>query len=89
MANKYTIGRRSFLKQAAGAIGASTQLGHLPGANASAAEHGESVRPALDVSYPRRFTGRQLKMISFPLGGVAAGSLGLGGRGAASRLGDL
>ena len=31
--------------------------------------------------YPRRFRGRQLAMISFPLGGVAAGSLGLGGRG--------
>jgi non-lysosomal glucosylceramidase len=33
------------------------------------------------VGYPRRFTGRQLKMISFPLGGVAAGSIALGGRG--------
>ena len=31
--------------------------------------------------YPRQFSGRQLKMISFPLGGVGAGSLGLGGRG--------
>ena len=34
-----------------------------------------------DRSYPRKFRERQLKMISFPLGGVAAGSLGLGGRG--------
>lgn len=34
-----------------------------------------------EVSYPRQFRGRQLKMISFPLGGVAAGSVGLGGRG--------
>lgn len=31
--------------------------------------------------YPRIFTGRQLKMIAFPLGGVGAGSLSLGGRG--------
>ena len=38
-------------------------------------------RGTRDVSYPRRFTGRQLKMIAFPLGGVAAGSLSLGGRG--------
>jgi uncharacterized protein (DUF608 family) len=34
-----------------------------------------------DVNYPRHFRERQLKMISFPLGGVAAGSIGLGGRG--------
>ncbi|HET6217163.1 MAG TPA: GH116 family glycosyl-hydrolase, partial [Acidobacteriaceae bacterium] len=81
MANKYPIGRRSFLKQAAGAFGASTQLGHLPQLNTSDAYDKEGVKPAADVSYPRRFTGRQLKMISFPLGGVAAGSLGLGGRG--------
>ena len=33
------------------------------------------------VSYPRTFTGPSLKMISFPLGGVGAGSIGLGGRG--------
>ncbi len=31
--------------------------------------------------YARTFTGRQLKMIAFPLGGVAAGSVSLGGRG--------
>lgn len=31
--------------------------------------------------YPRSFTGPALKMISFPLGGVGAGSVGLGGRG--------
>ena len=37
-------------------------------------------KPA-DPEFPRRFRGRQLRMISFPLGGVAAGSLGLGGRG--------
>ena len=32
-------------------------------------------------SYPRVFTGRHLSMIAFPLGGVAAGSVSLGGRG--------
>jgi non-lysosomal glucosylceramidase len=31
--------------------------------------------------YARTFTGRQLAMLAFPLGGVAAGSLSLGGRG--------
>ena len=33
------------------------------------------------AGYARTFTGRQLAMIAFPLGGVAAGSLSLGGRG--------
>jgi uncharacterized protein (DUF608 family) len=42
--------------------------------------------PALPTShktsgYARTFSGRQLAMIAFPLGGVAAGSLSLGGRG--------
>lgn len=31
--------------------------------------------------YPRVFTGRNLAMLAFPLGGVGAGSLSLGGRG--------
>src|SRR5271155_4533895 len=37
--------------------------------------------PEKTAGYARAFTGRQLSMIAFPLGGVAAGSLSLGGRG--------
>ncbi len=37
--------------------------------------------PSYSSSYARTFTGRQLAMLAFPLGGVAAGSLSLGGRG--------
>src|SRR5581483_9917611 len=33
------------------------------------------------VEYPRIFTGSHLSMIAFPLGGVGAGSISLGGRG--------
>jgi uncharacterized protein (DUF608 family) len=36
---------------------------------------------AAPASYPRVFTGSSLKMLSFPLGGIGAGSIGLGGRG--------
>jgi uncharacterized protein (DUF608 family) len=75
MAKDYKVGRRNFLKGAAGALGASTQLGWPELASAAAD------RPKADVSFPRRFTGPHLKMIAFPLGGVAAGSLSLGGRG--------
>ena len=33
------------------------------------------------MAYPRTFTGAQLSEISFPLGGVGTGCIGLGGRG--------
>ncbi|MBL8294254.1 MAG: hypothetical protein JNN08_20585, partial [Bryobacterales bacterium] len=33
------------------------------------------------ITYPRVYRGRQLGMIAFPLGGVGAGSVSLGGRG--------
>jgi uncharacterized protein (DUF608 family) len=33
------------------------------------------------MRYPRVYTGRQLAMLAMPLGGIAAGSISLGGRG--------
>ncbi|MGA2050230.1 MAG: GH116 family glycosyl-hydrolase [Terracidiphilus sp.] len=83
MTEKIRLDRRDFLRQAAGAVGAATQAENwtaLAQGQATHAERGLSQAHA-DPSYPRRFQGRQLRMISFPLGGVAAGSLGLGGRG--------
>jgi uncharacterized protein (DUF608 family) len=83
MTDKLKLDRRNFLKQAAGAVGAATQAENWRSlAQAETLHEGQARRQAHeDVSYPRRFRGRQLRMISFPLGGVAAGSLGLGGRG--------
>ena len=83
MTEKVRLDRRHFLKQAAGAVGAATQVENW---KALAHEQATYVAQGLshahvDPSYPRQFQGRQLRMISFPLGGVAAGSLGLGGRG--------
>jgi uncharacterized protein (DUF608 family) len=88
VADSNKLPRREFLKQAAGAIGAATQAGKWPledlaepknpVASATAAQ--SSSFPT-GIAYPRVFRGSQLKMISFPMGGVAAGSLGLGGRG--------
>jgi non-lysosomal glucosylceramidase len=75
--------RRDFLKQAAGVIGTATRASGLSGTNArlpqSLPTDGDPT-PS-EITFPRTFEGRHLKMISFPLGGVAAGSLGLGGRG--------
>jgi non-lysosomal glucosylceramidase len=81
MAGKYRIGRRDFFKQAAGAIGATTQIPHwspLAEADTSTPRPREG---AEKISFPRVFTGEQLKMLAFPLGGVGSGSLALGGRG--------
>lgn len=33
------------------------------------------------ITYPRTFSGRQLEMLAFPLGGIGTGSISLGGRG--------
>ena len=65
-----TTHRRDFLKTAALAATAAPQ-GSTTGAPLAGA----------GSNYPRTFTARQLAMIAFPLGGIAAGSLALGGRG--------
>src|ERR1700678_3452815 len=73
------IGRRDFFKQAGAAIGAATHIPHWsPLAHADV----QPPHPAAEkIAFPRVFSGDQLKMLAFPLGGVAAGSLALGGRG--------
>src|ERR1700677_947309 len=83
MADKYRIGRRDFFKQAAGAIAATSQI---PDWSPFAEAEAETSTPhasefAGKISFPRVFTGEQLKMLAFPLGGVGSGSLALGGRG--------
>lgn len=82
MSDNDPIGRRKFFKQAAGALGASTQLPHWPALADADPANPLHAHPATGkISFPRVFTGDQLKMLAFPLGGVAAGSIALGGRG--------
>ncbi len=83
MAEKGKVARRSFLKSATGALGAATQLEGWPLFTQAQSRDGSGEGDVLrsSLSYPRMFHGSALKMISFPLGGVAAGSIGLGGRG--------
>ncbi len=77
-------GRRRFLKTVALAAGGASQAEGLQAPVAPAASETPS-KPAAQVQsaiqYPRTFAGRQLERIAFPLGGVAAGSVALGGRG--------
>src|SRR3984885_14354932 len=83
MAPHEPLPRRTFLKRAAGAIGAATQVGGWPALGEDIDNESPVGRAtaAKDAAFPRVFTGRKLKMIAFPLGGVAAGSVALGGRG--------
>src|SRR5258708_15107330 len=71
-------GRRGFLKRVALAAGGASQV------KAAQVNETRPKPPAGSesaVQYPRTFTKRQLEKIAFPLGGVAAGSVALGGRG--------
>jgi non-lysosomal glucosylceramidase len=85
MSRKSTgTGRRVFLQNLALGAGAAAQpSGGTPSdaTTPKVAESGSSATHTADIPYPRVFRGRQLALISFPLGGVAAGSIGLGGRG--------
>ena len=83
MSKNDPLPRRTFLKQAASAIGAATQMGAWPALGESLQDEAPAnpAAAAKDVAFPRVFAGRKLKMIAFPLGGVAAGSVALGGRG--------
>lgn len=88
MKKRGSFGRREFLKSTAGIVGTATQMGAWPSAAEAklspsdpiATEVRSSTVPQT-IDFPRSFTGEHLKTIAFPLGGVAAGSLSLGGRG--------
>lgn len=74
-------GRRTFIKTVALAAGGTTQADPQVTAAQSSKAAAPSVRTTSAFQYPRTFTGRQIETIAFPLGGVGAGSVGLGGRG--------
>lgn len=77
-------GRRTFLKTAALAAqsaGLSSAQQSAAGAQNPPIASKEPPPGPAPFSYPRTFTGRHLGEIAFPLGGVGAGSISLGGRG--------
>ncbi len=73
--------RRAFLQRAALAAGAAAQAPISPAAGVAPSQAAAPQAQPADIAYPRVFEGRQLAMIAFPLGGVAAGAVSLGGRG--------
>src|ERR1700761_6564648 len=81
---EFRVDRRAFLKGAAGAAGLADlkAWGETAGGPEPAKADREKVSQASsEFAYPRKFRGEQLQLIAFPIGGVAAGSIGLGGRG--------
>ncbi len=79
MPENIPTGRRGFLKTVALAGAAS---GPAAGQTAAAPAAPQPVTlPRSSMRYPRVYTGRQLAMLAFPLGGIGTGSISLGGRG--------
>jgi hypothetical protein len=83
MSKKITgTGRRTFLQNLVLGAGAAAQPAGSSPADAAASRTSESsslpTSPA-DILYPSIFRGRQLALIAFPLGGVAAGSISVEG----------
>src|ERR1035437_2767603 len=83
MTDHFKADRRDFLKQAVGTLGAATQVANWSSPAIAQTTSGNETQSVTkkDLEYPRQFKGRQLRLISFPLGGVAAASIGLGVRG--------
>ena len=85
MSEKTGTDRRDFLRGVA-LSGAAVLPGMAQEATAAESKQrgkktGQQAESPAEVTYPRSFSGPALAMISFPLGGVGAGSVGLGGRG--------
>ncbi len=80
--SRHRKGRRRFLKDVALGAGSMAVPGSpAAGKPARPERHGRTSDAPGEIEFPRRFSGNQLRMLSFPLGGVGAGSIGLGGRG--------
>jgi len=75
-------GRRAFLKTVALAAAAPTKPATSQTPTPSTPPPPKPITtPHSPMRYPRIYTGRQLAMLAMPLGGIAAGSISLGGRG--------
>ena len=75
--------RRDFLKKVTAGGALAETLGSLPAAEEfprkpEASKRAEQGASASAITYPRIFTGRNLRMIAFPLGGIGPGSIALG-----------
>ena len=77
MSDNSGTGRRGFIK----GVVAGVSLPGVPALAAAQAQRSAAVETGERIRYPRTYSGRQLAMIAFPLGGIGTGSISLGGRG--------
>jgi uncharacterized protein (DUF608 family) len=77
MSDNSGTGRRGFIK---GVVAGVSLPGIAPLAGAQA-QRAAAAETSERIHYPRSYSGRQLAMIAFPLGGIGTGSISLGGRG--------
>jgi len=74
--------RRTFFKTVTAAgFAAQTQVQAQAPSPTRPGEAADAAAPAPRIRYPRVYSGRQLAMLAFPLGGIGTGSISLGGRG--------
>jgi len=84
MTDRPRTGRRTFIKEVTAGITLSgmSPLAHTPTPSDTEADAQVSTATQEErIHYPRTYSGRQLAMIAFPLGGIGTGSISLGGRG--------
>src|SRR5581483_11341054 len=76
-------GRRGFIKTVAAGIASQSVPGPAAASPQSspAPQENQAAEPAKPIAYPRVYSGRQLALLAFPLGGIGTGSISLGGRG--------
>jgi non-lysosomal glucosylceramidase len=77
MSDNSGTGRRGFIK----GIVAGAALPGVPALAAAQTQRSATAESGERIRYPRTFSGRQLAMIAFPLGGIGTGNISLGGRG--------
>src|SRR6478735_6050135 len=84
MTDRPRTGRRTFIKEVTAGITLSgmSPSAHTPTPSDTEADAQVSTATQEErIHYPRTYSGRQLAMIAFPLGGIGTGSISLGGRG--------
>jgi len=79
----FNADRREFVKGLAGTVGLKRVAGNLGDSSSSVRRTPRLEKTVLGnrIRYPREFSGRELKLIAFPLGGIGTGSISIGGRG--------
>jgi non-lysosomal glucosylceramidase len=82
VSDQVQTGRRGFIKTVAAGVGLPALSRTAPLKATPEQEKNQQDQPFTErITYPRVYSGRQLALLAFPLGGIGTGSISLGGRG--------